>query len=225
MRDADPSVSATLVYGSSRPLVNLVLFALAEGSNPRFQWLDIRSESEAPGEWDPVRMGWLKERRVWTVDPREGLSPDNPRANAAMFHLVRTDEPPLLLARLAEFLRLPTAFQEVLAAMPAASEANLLAVANADRITGSIPDPGLGSILSAFSWVRCSLFVGYVGARSRTDLAFGRVVRVEGTSPAQWRDARVDFEKGSAEGGPSSAHGVSPADVPILERAFRRATS
>lgn len=223
--DHPPTVppSAALVYGTSRPLVSLLLYAISEEANPRFHWLDIRRESEPPAEWDPASMGWLKDRHTWVADPSEGLSPDNARANAAIFHVVRSDEPPAVLAHLTDFLRLPPTIQEILGTMPAEGSSNLLAVANVDRISGAIPESALAPILAAFDWLRCSLYVGYVGARAPATAAFDHVIRIDGTGPDRWEEARVHFERGGSYGVPPSTDGVPAGKLPFLERTFQRA--
>jgi len=173
----------------------------------------------------PGEDGWLKDRHTWVADPSEGLSADNARANAAMFHVIRSDEPPAILSRLTDFLRLPPTIQEILGAMPSEGSSSLLAVANVDRISGSIPEPALAPILAAFEWLRCSLFVGFVGARAPATGQFDRVIRIDGTSPERWEDARVRFERGETYGVSQPADGVSPAELPFLDRAFRRAVA
>ncbi|HXW66576.1 MAG TPA: hypothetical protein VEL82_01650 [Thermoplasmata archaeon] len=212
-----------MVHGTSRPVVNLVLYALAERANPRFQWLEIRPEEEARDRFDPVHLGWLEERRVWRVDPSHGLSPDNPRANAAIFHLVREDEPPTLLARLADFLRLPPTIQEIIGSTPSSGEPILLAVADVDRISGAIADAALAPILAAFAWMRCSVFVGYSGGHAPSRTPFTHVLRVEGPSAERWAQARIHVEKGTVDEWPTAAAGLLLSDLPFLRETFRRA--
>src|SRR5208282_2537111 len=151
--------TSAIVYGTSRPLVNLLLYALAEEANASFHWLDIRPSGEAPPELDPARLGWIDERRVWTVDPLDALAPDNARANAALFELVREDEPPATLARLSDFLRLPERLQQILAEMASTGRPGVLAVANVHRTGKSFPDSTLVPILEAIAWAGYSLFV------------------------------------------------------------------
>lgn len=221
---ASPTPAPTvLVHGRSRPLVNLLLYAVAENANPRFHWLDIRPHGETPPHWDPVRLGWLESDRVWTADPAGGLEPDHAKANAALFELVRSDEPPETLAHLADFLRLPSPVQEILGELTGPSGSSLLAVANADRISGAFPDDTLDPILSAFEWAHCSLFVGYTGTSPRAAEHFSHVLRIEGDSPTLWRSARIHFER-EAAGGPGRKPGaVSPSDLPFVDRVFRKA--
>jgi hypothetical protein len=212
-----------LVHGSSRALVNLVLYSLAEDANPQFHWLDVRADHETASPWDPVRMGWLDGGHVWSTDAIPTPDPTSPKSSAAMFELVRSDEPPLLLSRLAVFLRLPSTMQEILALMPPTGGPNLLAVANADRISGAFPDSVLPSILDAFEWLNCSLLVGHAGARRPSSDRFTHILRVEGKSPAEWSAVRVHFERVGTDEGPRDPEGTPPTDLPFLEKVFRRA--
>ncbi len=216
-------VPSALIHGADRSMVNLLLYALAAEADPRLHWLDVRSDGELPSDWDPVRMGWLDARHAWSTDPERDLVPDHARANAAIFELVRSDEPPATLARLVDFLRLPDTMQRIVGEMSPAGGAHLLAVANADRIAGSFPDAVLAPILDAFEWARCSLFVGFTGRDPPGVSRFTHVVRIEGGSPARWTDARITFEREALFDGLRTGGIASPADLPSVARVFRRA--
>jgi hypothetical protein len=215
-----PSV---FVYGSSRAVVNLTLFALAEDANPRFHWLDVRTDSDPTSQWDPVRMGWVVPPRLWSTDPRNPLVPDHPPENTAIFHLVRSDEPPMMLARLADFLRLPPKMQEILGEIPSEGGPNVLAVANADRMSGMLPPATLGPILDAFEWTGCSLFVGCTSTNPPPLDRFTHVVRIDGDSVHRWRAARVHFERVGATPVRPKPEGAPLTEIPFLERVFARA--
>lgn len=219
-----PPAPSAIVYGESRPLVNLVLYGLGSQASPRFLWLDLRAKSEPRSPWDPVRMGWLDERRVWSADPDHGLAPDASPKRRAIFDVVRSDEPPAMLARLGEFLRLPSTIQEILGEMSPSGATNVLAVTNVDRISGSFPAKTLAPILSAFAWARCALYVAHAGARPPAVDHFTHVVRVEGETPSNWRDARVRFERGRFPGGEEPGTLAPISEVPYLERWFRQAS-
>lgn len=220
---AAPPAPSAIIYGESRALVNLVLYGLGSQANSRFLWLDIRAKDEHRSPWDPVRLGWLDERRVWSTDPDHGLAPEASPKRRAIFDVVRSDEPPAMLTRLAEFLRLPPTIQEILGEMSPTGATNVLAVANVDRVSGSFPAKTLAPILSAFAWTRCALYVAHTGPTVPAIEHFTHVVRVEGDSPSNWRESRVHFERGRFPlGGEPGA--VAPiADVPYLERVFRQA--
>ncbi len=216
-------VPSVLVHGSSRSLVNLLLYAVSENANQEFRWLDVRTPEESVPRWDPVRLGWIDSKRVWTIDPVSGLEPDHLGANAALFEIVRSDEPPETLAHIAEFLRLPALVQEILGEMPPTGNANLLAVSNVDRLEQRFDVSVLGPALSAFAWARCALFVGYTGPTPPGAEQFTQSIRIEGDSPTLWRDARIHFERGAPLTGARRRRSVSPTDVAFVDRVFRKA--
>jgi hypothetical protein len=219
-----PHVPSALVYGADRDLVNLVLYALAEEVSPGFRWLQVRAPGEPVSAWDPVTMGWIGSERVWSIDALDGLEPDHARANAAIFELVRSDEPPATLQRLADFLRLPETLQRIVSELSPSTAPHLLVVANSDRIAGAIPDATIGPILDALEWARCSLFAGFVGSNPPANAHFTHVVRVDGDSPARWQEARIHFERESLFKGARLGGAASPLDLPSVARVFRRAS-
>ncbi len=216
-------VPSVLVHGSSRSLVNLLLYAISENVNREFRWIDIRTVEENVPRWDPVRLGWIDSKRVWTIDPVSGLESEPVDSGAALFDIVRSDEPPETLAHVAEFLRLPALVQEILGEMPPAGDANLLAIANSDRLEQRFDVSALGPALSAFAWARCALFVGYTGPPPPGAEQFNQSIRIEGDSPTLWRDARIHFERGAPLAGARRRRSVSPTDVAYVDRVFRKA--
>lgn len=221
--DRVPRVPSALVYGEDRDLVNLLLFALAEQADRDLHWLEVRDDRGGADGWDAARAGWVDPQHAWTTDPVRDLVPDHARANAAIFELVRSDEPPAMLARLADFLRLPETMQRIIGEMAPAGGAHLLAVANSDRIAGRFPDSVLGPILDAFEWARCSLFVGYAGTNPPKSSRFTHIVRIERGSRADWRQARIFFEREALFAGTRTGGIASPLDLPPVARVFERA--
>ncbi len=211
------------MYGPSSSLVNLVLFALAEEANPSFHWLDIRRSDERPPEYDPARLGWIDERRSWTVNPFDAFAMENARANAALFELVRKDEPSATLVRLSEFLRLPDTMQRILSEAPAAGKPGVLAVANVQRAAPAFPSATLPPILDAMAWAGYSLFVGYAGPPSSARQNFDHVLRVDGEAPACWRESSITLEGPSPMGDLTPQQPRALAELPSTARVLNRA--
>ena len=220
---ADRPTTSLFVYGESRPLVNLVLYAFSDRTHPDFHWFDVRGPSDAVTEPDPARLGWVDRSRLWEIDQFEGLAADNARANAAVFELVRSDEPPEVLARLADLLRLPRAVREILAAAERSETPALLAVANADRLARSFPDSTLSSVLEAFEESGCSLFVGATESDPLARRRFTHVVRVEGSDVRRWAESSIVLESTAPFAALSGGRRFELSEVDFLARVLRRA--
>jgi hypothetical protein len=205
--------------------VNLLLFAVAKERAPSFHWLDIRAPGDLSAELDPARLGWIEEQRLWTVDPPEAFAPDNARANAALFELIREDEPPALLTRLSDFLRLPPSMQRILAEDPGRGKAAVLAVANADRTTDVLSEASLVPILDAVAWAGYSLYVGFQGPPPPLRAHFGSVLWVDGADPRQWEDAAITLERGPSVAGLRAGEPARLLDLPFASTVLRRAVA
>ncbi|MGP8078864.1 MAG: hypothetical protein ACLQD8_05495 [Thermoplasmata archaeon] len=203
--------------------MNLVLFGLSEEANTKFHWCDVRDSGATASELDPKELGWIDPTRFWEVDRFEGLASDNAQANAAVFELVRSDEPPETLARLADFLRLPKTVRRILSEIDTSESPGLLAVANADRLASALPESVLGPILEAFEGAGCSLFVGSANPLPSVRARFARVVRVEGNSPRFWQNAALVLETGSSVSSLRPGERTELAAVPFAARVLRRA--
>ncbi|HTP55528.1 MAG TPA: hypothetical protein VML53_02530, partial [Thermoplasmata archaeon] len=70
----DRPTTSLFVYGASRPLVNLVLYACSDRTNPEFHWFDVRGPADAVIDPDPARLGWVDRSRLWEIDRFEGLA-------------------------------------------------------------------------------------------------------------------------------------------------------
>lgn len=203
--------------------MNLLLFAAAQAADPSPHWLEVRTPVDAVSVPDPVDLGWIDDRHHWTVDPSEAFSLDNGPANAALFQLVRDDEPPETLARLTEFLRLPPRMQKILSEGAPADRGAVIAVANADRTAEAFPSASLPPILEALAWAGYSLFVAYCGAAPDGRRRFGTVLRVEGESVERWNDARLIVESAPGRGGLGPTAAVRLSEMPFAAQVLRRA--
>ncbi len=214
---------STFVYGPCRPLVNLLLYAAAETAGPPFHWLDIREPSAEIEKLDPAELGWIDAGHLWAVDPVEAFAPDNARANAALFELIRSDEPPETLARLSEFLRLPARLQQILARDPRSAGPGVIAVANADRTRRAFSEGLLPPILEAVAGAGFALYVGYGGSGPAAREAFQSVLRVDGPRLERWADATVTLERGRGLAGLRPREPARIADLPSLRSVLQRA--
>jgi len=215
--------SSVLVYGPSRALVNLTLFALAQATTPEFQWLDIGVPGEERTPVDPVRLGWIPEERLWLIERPDALRPDDLTANLALFGLIRSDEPPTTLAQVAEFLRLPQVSQRILATRPSDGRPGALAVTNAHRVMAVFPPDRVPPILSVHRNAGFSVFVGYADSAGPGRFLFDFVIRLDGEHAAGWKSSQMVCEKGITAGPLRDGRPVRLSEIPIVARVLTKA--
>lgn len=217
--------NSVLVYGPSRPAVTLALFALAEATNPLFQWVDIGVPGEERTPFDPVRLGWIPHERLWPIEHPDSLRPDDISANLALFGLIRSDEPPEALVQITEFLRLPETSQRIIAHRPNNGKPGVVAVANAHRVMASFPTSRVPPILSVHKNAGFSVVVGYVELVGPGRMLFDFVFRLECENVLDWKKGQLVCEKGITSGPLQDFRPVPLRDLPILSDIFLRATS
>ena len=217
--------NSVLVFGPSRPLVNLTLYALAEATTPDFQWLDIGVPGEERPAVDPIQLGWIPEDRLWLVERPEALRPDDLTANLALFGLIRSDEPPATLTQITEFLRLPETSQRILALRPNDGRPGALAVTNAHRVMAVYPPNRVPPILALHIHAGYSVLVGYADSAGPGRSAFDFVFHLDGADVREWRKSHLVCEKGITTGPLRDGRPVALEEIPVLADVLESATS
>jgi hypothetical protein len=215
--------SSVLVYGPSRPLVNLAVFALAEATTPKFHWVDICVPGEERLAVDPVRLGWIPNDHVWSVESPAALRPDELGPNASVFALVRFDEPPATVNHVTEFLRLPEMSQRILASPLPAHGPGVVAVPNAHRVMAAFSADRVRPILQVHRNAGYSVYVGIAEAAGDERLEFDCVLRIEGERLADWATSPVVCEQGAGAGPLADGTPVPLGELPLLAKVFARA--
>jgi len=217
--------NSVLVYGPSRPLVNLALYAFAEATTPDFQWLDIGVPGEERPAVDPIQLGWIPEERLWLVDRPDALRPDDLTANLALFGLIRSDEPPTTLAQITEFLRLPDTSQRILSTHPNDGRPGAVAVTNAHRVMAAYPPHRVPPILALHVNAGFSVIVGYADSAGPGRNVFDFVFHLEGPSVSEWRQSHLVCEKGITSGPLRDGRPVALEEIALLANVLTSATS
>lgn len=215
--------TSVFVYGPSRPLVNLVIFALAEATSPDFQWLDIGVQEEERIASDPVRLGWVPEERLWRVDRPDMLRPDDTTANLALFGLIRSDEPPATLTHIAEFLRLPEISQRILSRRPPDGKPGALAVTNAHRVIAAYPPNRVPPILALHRDAGFTVLVGFADVAGPGRNVFDFVFHLDCENLADWKKSHLVCERGIASGPLGNARPMTLESIPLLANVVGRA--
>jgi hypothetical protein len=216
---------SVLIYGPSRPLVNLTLFAFAEAITPQFHWLDIGVPGEERPPVDPVQLGWIPEDRLWQVERPDALRPDDLTANLALFGLIRSDEPPATLTQIIEFLRLPDTSQRILSTRPNDGRPGALAVTNAHRVIAAYPANRVPPILAVHLNAGFSVLVGFADVAGPGRAFFDFVFRLDCQNVADWPTGHLICEKGITSGPLRDARPVALSEIPMLSDVLSRATS
>ena len=219
-RRAEPL--SVFVYGPSRPLVGLTLYALAHSTNPDFVWVDVRIPGEEPHRLDPVTLGWVPPDRVVPLDRLEAA-----RANAALSPATISEflgpEDPATIGAVTEFLRLPEPSQRLLTGLPTGGRPGLVAVSNAQRLIAAYDPARTGAILATHRRAGYSVFVGYADAPGEFRMLFDLVFRLDGESPREWNEATLTCEKGDLTGALRVGHPVRLPKLPFLDAVLSKA--
>lgn len=215
---------SVFVGGGSRPITNLVAYAIAENLDTTPFWLDIRDPHDHTPLSDPARLGWIPPDRLFVSERVAELEPQDSVANAALWSIVRTDEPQNVLSHLADLLRLPSVLQEVVGRATPAGLQRALGIANMDLAAHLYPgEPeALRAFLMTLLQSSLSIVAAYTGKVSTRRFAFDLVYSVDGEGKEDWRDATISCEQGLAPLAPAVAGSRKISEIPALSRVFAR---
>ena len=211
------------LYGPSRRVVSLGLFAFAQLADPRFLWVDICVAGEAPATTDPSDLGWVSSERLVQIDRLESLRPNSAAEDLNVAKLISAEESGDSVRHLISFLSLPEPTQELLTSPPVGRPPGLVAVTNTQRLMGVYSTAHVAPILEAHRRAGYSLFIGYAETPGPGRMAFDYVVRLDAESPRDWADSHLFCEKGSSSGPFRTGADLRIADVPFMADVFRRA--
>jgi len=216
---------SVFVYGASRPLVSLTVFAFASAMNPDFHWVEIGRRSEPRTPCDPVHLGWLPNHRLRLVDPPDSLRPNNAAASLPLDGMIRSDESPESLQLFTEFLRLPDLSQRILASRKPTERPNVVAVTNAQRMESVYSAAHVPTILSVHRSAGFSVVVGFDVSPGPGRDVFDFVFRLQGVDveTADWKHNHLVCERGISSGPLSDRHPVRLDEIPLLAGVLSRA--
>jgi len=188
---------STFLWGSSRAVVNRLLFAMVRAHDPEPIWLDLRGRELADGEPGPVELDWIPRDHLYLAEEPASARPQDAIANMALWTVVRADEPDAAVSRLADFVRLPPIAQQILQRADVGAARHALAVANSDRVRGEYPTTveGVRPIVRALMDGPLLPFFGAVGPPGAGRMAFDLVFEVRAPDLAHWGDGTLLAEK------------------------------
>jgi len=219
--------NSVFVYGPSRPVVNMTVFAFASVTNPEFHWVELGAVTGGRDRLDPVQLGWIPPDRLWIVGEPDAFRRPTTSGMDRLSDMIHSDEPPDSLDQLAEFLKLPDRSQEVFTFRSSGGRPGVVAVTDVHHLQGELSARRISSVLSVHLNAGVSVIVGN-GTTSGTlrDL-FGFVFRVLGPedAPSEWKDHRLVCEKGITSGPLGGLRPMSYEAIPLLREVFQRAGS
>jgi len=191
--------TSVLVWGTSRPLLNWVVYALASEADPKFIWTDVRRGDEVMTDADPLVHNMVPPDRLAVVYPGQ-LAPNDAAANMAIAGVIRDDRPTDAVRRLVDFVRLPLSTQRLLTGVPSRSRPMVLVLSDAQHMVVFYPTATVASLVRAVVEAGAILFVTFVNTPPQSRQEFETVLHVEGNDPRAWREATLRVEKGPSAG-------------------------
>jgi len=190
--------TSVFLHGSSRPLLNWVMYALLVRSDPRFRWTDVRFLEERLDPLDPLARHVVPESQLSIIEPDElRLTP----VPAGPFStMIDPNEPKESVRRTLEFLHLPAHTQDLISRTPKTTRPAQFGLSNAHRIAGLFPTGTVQPTLRAILESGVSLTQTWADASPSAARAYDFVIGVEGTGPAEWKDAVLSCDIGNSVG-------------------------
>jgi hypothetical protein len=215
---------ATFLYGPSRPGLLRVLFAMARANNRSPWWLQIRDPSDSVAPPGPAELGWLDEKRLFFTDP-ESAKPQDDVGKSALWTVIRPDEPPIVVAQLTDFLRLPPMVQELIGEFGSGDARHPFVIANADRVRRYYPRDAAGvrPVLDAMLVVGALPMFGATSPPGAGRFAFDCVFELRVPDLARWRQGSLFCEKLPSASPFAEGSAIPLTDLPSLEAAFEGA--
>ncbi|MGA7861644.1 MAG: hypothetical protein WCB19_07280, partial [Thermoplasmata archaeon] len=212
--------TTVFVSGPSRSVVNGVAFALAEMIDLTPFWLDVRDGKESSDSPDPASTGWIPPDRLFISEGGRGLEAEAPGTEAALWTIVRSDEPASVLSHLTDFLRLPELIQEILSTTGTNGGPKALVTANSDRVTHLFPRTaeGLQRFLRTLAASSLSIVAAHTGTGGPGRFGFETVFRLDVESPSSWTEGTIVCEQGIAQGPFAVSRANRLSDIPGIAR-------
>ncbi len=191
--------TSAVVYGSNRPLLNWVAYALASAADPGFHWTDVRLQGEVLAETDPLSLGLIPPDRLNIRYPHE-LLPNDADANMAIAGVVPDDDSSDAMKRLMDFIRLPLDAQRLLARGPSGEQTRVFVLSNGHRLVSSYPPNTLTSVLGAIVGAGAAMQMTFADSPPASHRAFESALHLEGNDPKAWKQATLRVERGPSTG-------------------------
>jgi len=190
--------SSMIIWGSNRTLLKWVAYAIALQSRSTFIWTDLRLHNEELVPTDPLARNLVPPDRLSVAYPEELRRDERSKqlADAAIGGVIRADESPEAVRKVAGFLGLPHHTQEMLAGIPSGGPPPIVVLSNGHRLVALYPPGSVEPTIRAIVDYGVVFILTFADEPGPTRLAFDTVLTVRGHDDLRsWRDAVLRVEK------------------------------
>jgi len=188
--------SSAILCGSPGALLDWVALGFARTNPGGYFWTDVRLPEQRVDRRGPLARHAIPPEQLSVVEP-EVLSRNDAPANAAIWAVVSPSESAPALGQLADFLRLPSHTQRLIASRGNAAGPPVLVLSNAHRIAAEYPTESVGPLVRAIVGAGVSLFMTFSDEPPKGRLAFDNVWHLEAGDVSSWREAQLVVEAGT----------------------------
>jgi hypothetical protein len=212
---------ATYLYGPSREVVGRFAWAMARANDPTPFWLDIRADDGRPDAGTPPALGWINPDQLFIVAPTQA-KPELGVDPWTMAQVIRSDEPGSAITDLNDFLRLPSAVQEILGLHTGGGTRSALVIANGDRVRTYWPvEPaGVRPVLDTMLHQGVLPIFTAAPPAGPGRIAFDFVFQIRGIERGDWRSGALHCERAPKDSGFRSGQTIPVAEIGALVSAL-----
>ena len=207
--------TSVILCGSDGPLLDWVVFALASRAPGGYYWTDVRLEGQPADTGGPLGRRAVPEDRLSVVSPQE-LTTNDALANAAITGGLRPEERLSEIERLADFLRLPSHTQALIATQRTSGEPAVLVLSNAQRLAPLYPADTVPPVLRAMVAAGVSVVLVFADAAPKARVEFENVWHLDSAELSRWHEAVLRIEKANTRPPLSTGSKVSLRDLPAV---------
>jgi len=205
--------TTVILFGTHRPLLHWVGYALGCRGPSEYFWTDIRLAGQLPDPTEPLALGVVSTDHLSVVAP-DDLRQNDTGANVAISAVIRSDEPPDNIRRIVDFLRLPSHTQELLSSRSQSARPLVLLLSNAHRIAVMYPAETMAAVLRSFVDFGTCLFALFGDDPPRGRMEFDHVLHLSAHDLQHWGEAEIRVEKGDANGPFAMGRPVALKEIP-----------
>jgi len=221
----DGFAPSAYLWGSSRPVVNLVLYAMAGRIDPEFAWLQV-SDRGTPDAIDRLLMEGWKRPRLDRVKMRAEEFLPRPEVSPSFIHRLFEEDGDDggEMERLRQFVTLPPLVQNVVSRHVPRRGAKVLAIPNADRLADLYSGRPfeLESLLRVLEETSVSLLVGRSEGPGPLRQLFQYVMEVRVTDLESWPEGLLIIERAPSENAEFVGEAFSLGQLSWAEELFEQ---